>query len=154
MNKKITLLMIAVVTGLIYLGSSCCDCPPRPFQPSINGNYTGTYQYVEINAVDTIVDTSQLIDFRFRDGEFLMLLDSTILESSRVFCDVSGEYILGRGVDMKITDSNYSDRICEATWGPDGFFGLNQPADTMTLLRDFTDSTGIRIIQKLRLVME
>lgn len=147
-----------VLLGMALVASwmvSCRDDIEVPFPPSINGNYTGIYHYVQIrDGVDTQFDTTQIIEFQFRSGDYTMEMDGTIPESLRVFCDVLGEYELGNGVDMAITDSNFDRKVCTQSWGPSGYFGLDQTSDTMRLLSDRTDSVGVRIIRQLKLVLD
>jgi len=148
----IILLVLAMVASWVV---SCRDDIEVPFPPSINGNYTGIYRFIEIeNGVDTNTDTTQLVEFRFRTGDYSMVMDGSIAESLRVFCDVLGEYELGNGVDMEITDSNFTRGVCTQYWGPGGYFGLDQTTDTMRMLNDFTDSVGVRFVKQLRLVLE
>jgi hypothetical protein len=134
---------------------SCRDDKDVPFPPSINGNYTGIYHYLEIESgIDTQFDTTQFVDFQFRSGDYTMEMDGTIAESLRVFCDVQGEYVLGNGVEMVITDSNFDRKVCTQYWGPGGYFGLDQTSDTMRMLSDFTDTAGVRFVRELKLVLE
>ncbi|MEW5796612.1 MAG: hypothetical protein AB1772_09655 [Candidatus Zixiibacteriota bacterium] len=145
-----------ILTLAAALVVSCRDDVYVPFPPSINGNYTGIYKFTEIhNTVDTQIDTSQLIEFMFRKPDYSMDMDGSIAESSRVFCDVLGTYVLGNGVAMTITDSNYTRGVCTQYWGPGGYFSLDQTTDTTRLLHDSTanvDGTTIRYIRLLRLV--
>ncbi len=144
------LLAVVLVASFIV---SCRDDIEVPLPPSINGDYTGIYQFIEIeNAVDTVTDTTQVIEFRFRNGDYDMVMDGTIAESLRVFCDVMGEYVLGNGVAMTIMDSNFTRGVCTQYWGPGGYFGLDQTTDTMRLLHDSIDG-GSRYIKRLRLVL-
>ena len=146
----VVLLAIALAASWIV---SCRDDVEVPFPPSVVGNYTGIYHFVEIqNGVDTVIDTTQLIEFTFRQAEFSMDIDGSIPESLRVFCDVLGEYELGNGIDMTITDSNYTRGVCTQYWAPGGYFGLDQTTDTMRLLNDQLDSLGTRRVRSLRLV--
>lgn len=155
MKRSITvwvvLLAIALASSWIV---SCRDDVEVPFPPSVVGNYTGIYRFVEIaNEVDTNIDTTQLVEFTFRSDEYSMVIDGSIAESLRVFCDVIGEYELGNGVDMTILDSNFTRGVCTQYWGPGGYFSLDQSsADTMRMLNDKVDSTGLRRIRSLRLV--
>lgn len=145
----VILLAMALASSWIL---SCRDDVEVPFPPSLIGNYTGIYQFVEIhNGVDTIWDTTQYIEFIFRQSEYSMDIDGGIPESLRVFCDVLGEYELGNGVDMGITDSNYTRGVCTQYWGPGGYFSLDQTSDTVRMLNDELDSLGVRKIRLLRL---
>ena len=145
----VILLAIALSSSWIL---SCRDDVEVPFPPSVVGNYTGIYQFIEIQSgVDTVVDTTQLIEFTFRQTEYIMDIDGSIAESLRVFCDVIGEYELGNGVEMGITDSNYTRGVCTQYWGPGGYFSLDQTTDTIRMLNDRLDSLGVRKIMYLRL---
>ncbi len=154
MKKSVSIWVILLVA--MFASSwvlSCRDDVEVPFPPSIVGNYTGIYQFIEIHGgVDTVVDTTQLIEFQFRQNEYIMDMDGTIPESTRVFCDVMGEYTLGNGVEMSITDSNYTRRVCTGYWSPGGYFSLNLTSDTVRLFSDFTDTAGVQMIRSLRLV--
>jgi hypothetical protein len=157
MRKAVSYWIILLVLSLVASWAvSCRDDLEIPLPPSINGNYDGIYRFIEIeNGIDTVTDTTQLIDFRFRDGDYSMVMDGGIAESLRVFCDVLGTYELGNAVDMAISDSNFTRGVCTQYWGPGGYFGLDQTTDTMRLLNDDTDtSTGVRMIRQLRLVLD
>ena len=154
MKRSVSIWVILLV--MVFTSSwilSCRDDVLIPFPPSVVGNYTGIYQFVEIeNGIDTIFDTTQLIEFVFRKTSFLMDIDGSIPESLRVFCDVQGEYELGNGVDMTITDSNYTRGVCTQYWGPGGYFSLDLTTDTVRMLSDKLDSLGVRQIRLLRIV--
>ena len=159
MNRSVGIWIVLVGAALMAaIALSCRDDIEVPFPPSINGDYVGIYSFMEIeNGADTTVDTSQLIEWRFRDGEYSMVMDGTIDEDLRVFCDVLGEYVLGNGVAMVINDSNFTRGVCTQYWGPGGYFGLDQPSDTMRLLHDSTAVVGgvtTRYIKRLRLVTD
>jgi len=148
--------MRLLMGGLILLTLlllTACSRDEKVIPPSVVGNYTGIYQFVEIeNGVDTMVDTSQLIEFTFRQQEFSMDMHASIPESLRVFCDVVGTYELGNGVELNITDSNFTRDVCSQYWGPGGYFSLDQTTDTMRLLNDELDSLGVRRVRDLRIV--
>ena len=154
MKRSVSIWVILLV--MVFTSSwilSCRDDVVIPFPPSIVGNYTGIYQFVEIQgSVDTVVDTTQLIEFIFRKTVFSMDIDGSIPESLRVFCDVQGEYELGNGVDMTITDSNYTRGVCTQYWGPGGYFSLDLTTDTVRMLNDKLDSLGVRRIRLLKIV--
>jgi len=154
MKKSVSIWVLLLV--LVFTSSwilSCRDDVVIPFPPSVVGNYTGIYQFVEIQGgVDTVVDTTQLIEFVFRKAVFSMDIDGSIPESLRVFCDVQGEYELGNGVDMTITDSNYTRGVCTQYWGPGGYFSLDLTTDTVRMLNDQLDSLGVRRIRLLKIV--
>lgn len=159
MKRSVSLWL--VLLGLTLVASivlSCRDDIEVPFPPSINGDYLGIYSYMEIRGgTDTAFDTSQAIEWRFRDGEFSMVMDGTIDEEERVFCDVLGEYVLGNGVAMTVTDPNFTRGVCTESWGPDGYFGLDQTTDTTRLLHDSTglvNGVSTRFIKQLRLVAD
>ena len=145
----VVLLVVVLASSWIL---SCRDDVEVPFPPSVIGNYTGIYQFVEIeNGVDTVIDTTQLIEFTFRQTGYTMDIDGSIPESLRVFCDIQGEYELGNGVDMTIIDSNYTRGVCTQYWSPGGYFSLDQTSDTVRMLNDQLDSLGVRRVRYLRL---
>jgi hypothetical protein len=128
-------------------------CPFPPFPPSLIGDYEGIYSYTEIDyGIDTIVDTSQLVTFRFTNDLYLMTIDATIPETLRVFCDVEGVYELLDGVQLTITDPNRTGAVCIYSWNPFGFFGLDQTMDTVRMRHDSIDSGGLRIIKIIRML--
>ena len=153
MKRSVSIWVLLLVAALAASWVvSCRDDVEVPYPPSVVGNYTGIYHYVEIqNGVDTVVDTTQLIEFTFRTDEYKMDIDGSIPESLRVFCDVIGDYELGNGVEMVITEPNYTRGVCTEDWGPGGYFGLDQTSDTMRMLNDQLDSLGVRTIRYLRL---
>jgi len=107
------------------------------------------------NNVDTQVDTSQAVEFTFRKPEFSMDIESTIAESLRVFCDVLGSYVLGNGVEITVTDSNYTRGVCTQGWAPGGYFSLDQTTDTLKLYHDITTTTSgnaVRVIKDIKLL--
>ena len=150
---------LRLLVGLLVLAmlvlTACSEdkvIPPND-DSSIVGNYTGIYQYTEIqNGVDTVIDTTQLIELTFRQQEYSMSIDTSIPDSLRVFCDVTGTYELGNGINMSIADSNYTRGVCPAHWGLGGFFSLSQTTDTLRMLNDMTDSLGVRRLRYLRIV--
>ena len=150
----VILLALALIASLVV---GCRDDVTVPFPPTINGNYNGIYSVMRIeNVVDTTVDTSQLVDCVFRSGDFVMVKEGGIPESLRVFCDVEGEYELGNGIEIEITDPNFTRGVCTEDWGPEGYFGLDQTTDTMRMLHDITsdeNGTSVRWIKLLRLVI-
>ena len=150
---------LRLLVGLLVLAmlvlTACSEdkvIPPND-DSSIVGNYTGIYQYTEIHSGDdTIIDTTQLIELTFRQQEYSMSIDTSIPDSLRVFCDVTGTYELGNGINMSIADSNYTRGVCPAHWGLGGLFSLDQSGDTIFMLNDGLDSLGVRCIRQLRLV--
>lgn len=148
-----TILVLLLTVSIIV---SCRDDVVVPLPASINGNYVGTYRLVRVaNVVDTQIDTSQLIEFTFRKPDFSMDIDSDIPESLRVFCDVLGTYLLGTGVTMTVSDSNYTRGVCTETWGPDGSFSLDQTTDTLKLTHDSSysqDGSNYRLVKQLKLL--
>lgn len=154
MKRSVSFWVVLLIMALVASWAvSCRDDIEIPYPPTIRDYYTGIYHFVQIeNGVDTIWDTSQLIEFRFEKEVYVMDMDGSIPESLRVFCDILGEYELGNGVDMIIIDSNYTRGVCTQYWGPGGYFGLDQTSDTMRLLRDHTDTLGVRTIRLLKLV--
>jgi hypothetical protein len=149
-----TIVLVLVLAASLFV--SCRDDVEVPLPPSINGNYVGTYHLVEIvNSVDTNTDTTQAIEFTFRKPDFSMDIDPMIPESLRVFCDVLGTYVLGNGVTMTVTDSNYTRGVCTESWAPGGFFSLDQTTDTVRLKFDVTNNVNgdlVRIIKELKLL--
>jgi len=156
MKRAVTFWIVVLGFSLIAgLYVSCRDDVEVPLPPSINGNYTGIYRFVRIeNGVDTNVDTSQLVEVRFRKPDFSMDIDGSIPEELRVFCDVIGTYELGNGVAITITDSNSTRGVCTQYWGPGGYFGFDYTTDTLKLLHDssFVDNSGtsVRLVKNLR----
>jgi len=99
MSIRLTVGVLILATLLLL--TACSNPSEVEPPPAITGNYTGIYSYTEIhNGVDTVIDTTQLIEFIFRQQEFSMDINGSIPESLRVFCDVAGEYELGNGVDL------------------------------------------------------
>lgn len=151
LKQLVSIAALAAMTMPAGCHRDCIDCGDEP--PTVIGNYTGIYQFTEIeNGVDTVVDTTQLIEWTFRQSEYAMEIDASVPESLRVFCDVQGVYELGNGVDLRITDSSFVRSVCPQYWGPGGYFDLNQTTDTLSLLNDRLDSLGVRRIRHLRLV--
>ena len=102
MNRQIaTWILIFLLAGVAAFSFGCRDDREVPFPPSLVGNYTGIYSYLELGlAGDTVIDTSQLITFTFRTDEYQMEIDESIPESLRVFCDNLGPYKLDNQVTM------------------------------------------------------
>jgi hypothetical protein len=157
MFRAVSLWMTILVAVLaVSLIVSCRDDVVVPLPASINGNFVGTYRLIRIeNSVDTQIDTSQMIEFSFRKPDFSMDIDPEITESLRVFCDVLGTYTLGTGVTMTVTDSNYTQNVCNESWVPDGYFSLDQTTDTLKLLRDSSgtdNGNAVHIVKELKLL--
>jgi hypothetical protein len=154
MRLVIRIASIAVLAAMVMLVAcehDCIDCGGLP--PSVVGNYTGIYSYTRVQAgIDTVVDTTQLIDFVFRQNEFSMSMNAGIPNSLRVFCDVVGTYELGNGAELNITDSNFTRNVCPRDWGPSGYFKLEQTSDTVHLSNQGADTSGVWHKRYLRLV--
>ncbi len=146
-----------IVLLFLALGFSwivgCRDDINVPFPPSLIGDYHGTYAYQEVVGIDTNVLEEDLITFRFTSSDFSMYKDSSIPESMRVFCDVSGEYSLEDGVLMTLIDSSLTPVTCFLSWGPNGFFGLDQTTDTVKLTQVINDE-GTEVTTRLRLLRD
>jgi len=143
-----------VVTFLLMV--ACPDDVMVPLPPSINGNYTGIYRFLQVeNGTDTVVDTSQLVEVRFRKPDYAMDMATGIPENLRVFCDVLGTFELSNGVALNITDSNSTLGVCTPSWGPGGYFSYDYTTDTLKLLHDSSFSTSeglaVRHVKNLRL---
>jgi hypothetical protein len=152
-------ILLALVLSVSWV-VGCRDDVTVPFPPTINGNYIGYYSVMEIDlsTLDTVVDTSQLVSCRFHSGDFTMVKDGSIPESLRVFCDVEGNYVLGNGISMTVTDPNFTRGVCTEDWGPSlvndtAGYGLDQTTDTMRMLYD-ESSGNTRWVKLFRLVLE
>ena len=148
----VILLLLAFAVSLFV---SCRDDVLVPFPPSLQGNYKGIYTYEKIDETNQIDSTyEQLIRWRFTSVEYQMRKDSSIAESLRVFCDVDGDYEIGTGVEMTLTDGNVKRSVCTEDWGPDGAFSLVSGEDTVRLQQIITDQQS-GLVQKrlIRLVL-
>lgn len=156
MNRPTILwISILLVVGAAALTVGCRDDREVPFPPSLIGDYTGIYSYLELDqAGDTVVDTSQLITFRFTADDYQMEIDESIPESLRVFCDNLGPYELDNLVmlDCMGDDCNYTRGVCTQDWNPTGVFGLDQTSDTLRLNQEVTNPDGTRERRLLRLL--
>ncbi len=153
MKKAVSfwIILLCLVLAASYL-ISCRDDVVVPYPPSLVGQYEGIYSYhAEKGTADTSVE--QLIRWRFSSDEFRMNMESDLEESERVFCDVYGEYELGNGVELILLDSSVTVAICTESWGPDGFFSLDQTTDTVKLTQIITDTLGVTRTKQLKLVM-
>lgn len=145
----ILVLLVSTLTWVV----GCRNDIEVPFPPTLLGLYEGIYSYVEIqNGIDTIVDTSQLVTFKFGDEFYLMTKDETIPDSLRVFCDIEGDYGLDNGVQLTITDPNRTRGVCTFEHNPFGSFGLDQTSDTIRMRHDSTDKEGIQHIKYIRMI--
>jgi hypothetical protein len=144
-------LVVLVLAVALTLG--CRDDVVVPEPPTINGHYSGIYSLLKINlnSLDTTIDTSQAVDCTFKDGDFTMDKSGTVDEADRVFCDIEATYVLTNGVEITVTDSNYTRGVCTQEWCPAGYFGLDQTTDTMRLLHDVSEDS-IRWVKLLKLV--
>jgi len=151
MSIRLTVGVLILATLLLL--TACSNPSEVEPPPAITGNYTGIYSYTEIhNGVDTVIDTTQLIEFIFRQQEFSMDINGSIPESLRVFCDVAGEYELGNGVDLTCDLSNWPDSCGDTAMYPSGYFSLDMTTDTIRMLNDKLDSLGVRRVRDLRIV--
>lgn len=151
--------VVLVVAFVVSLLVACRDDVVVPFPPTIDGIYTGYYSVmlINLNNQDTAVDTSQLVQCRFREPNFSMVKDGSIPESLRVFCDVEGEYELGNGVALSVTDPNFTRGVCTEEWNPSPTgdtlsYGLDQTTDTMRMLCSYVADDTLRWIKLFRLV--
>ncbi|MCX6835932.1 MAG: hypothetical protein NTW07_12565 [candidate division Zixibacteria bacterium] len=151
MNKRFLLLVLTI--SIISLGSDCNDCRECPPPPSINGDYLGRYEFVEIHHnADTVRSLGQPVRVKFRKPEFSFELTPGVPESLRVVCDIIGEYELGKGVNLKCTVVDSTNDCADSLLYPQGVFGLDQITDTLRMIRDTTTADTVRYIKKLALL--
>jgi len=151
--KRSVFLWAVVLIGVVCTGwmAGCRDDVTVPFPPDIRGNYEGIYSWrITSTTSDTLME--QLVTFRFTATTFTMIMDGSVEEPQRIFCDVMGDYDLGTGVEMETTDSNLTRATCTETWCPEGAFSLDQTTDTTRLTRIYTDDDGSQVTVRLRLV--
>jgi hypothetical protein len=152
MRKRVGLLAITVglIAGLVW-SLGCRDDVFVPFPENLAGDYTGYFTLLQIEGVDTVVDTTQMVDFRFTTASYNMKLILPT-EEIRFFCDCAGTYKLENGVQFAEDDPNLTNKVCTPANNPNGFFGLDQSSieDTIVIKQDLTDE-GVRKIKTLKL---
>jgi hypothetical protein len=156
MRKSVGFLAIAVglIVGLSW-SLGCRDDIVVPFPPTLAGDYTGTYRYVEISSgINTLVDTTQTVDWRFTNTTYNMKVVLPT-EEVRFFCDCAGDYELVSGVQLIETDDNLTNKVCTPLHNPKGAFGLDQSSiqDTILIAQDLTEES-IRRIKVLKLTLD
>ena len=151
LSYSVISLLLIVVVGWSF---GCRDDVVVPIPPSLIGDYTGSYAMMQISGVDTLVDTTQLVDFRFTDKTYNMKILPPA-EELRFFCDCAGDYTLENGVQFIETDGNLTNKVCTPANNPTGSFGLDRSTlpDTMLIKQDLTDG-GVRRIKTLKLVKD
>jgi len=119
---------------------------------SLIGLYEGTYTYREICGVDTNRNSTQAIIMRFTNTSYSIVMDTTVQDTERVFCDVMGEYELIGGCNFMQTDSNLTNMICTPHQNPYGSFGVDLPdsvGDVLRFFQDLADSSGCQIQKEI-----
>jgi len=153
-NARI-LLILAVLSATFGWSTGCRDDKMVDYPPSVIGDYTGIYSYLEIEGIYTNHDTFQYVTFRFTSSTYTMKLNEKWQsEETRFFCDVEGQYELQDGVRFTEKDPNLTNKVCTYGHNPFDFFGLNQNTgnDTIIIKQDKTDEEGVRTVKLLRLV--
>lgn len=152
MVTRQTVVVLILVALLLLAGCPKPGEPPPP--PTINGEYAGTYRFIQIeNGVDTTIDSTQGIHFLLSNGDYILSIGN-LPDSLRTFCDIIGTYELGSGVTFSVVDSASTRGVCPPNYGFGGSFGLDQSIDTLRLLSDQADSLGVRRIRDLRLALD
>jgi hypothetical protein len=152
MVARQTVVALILVALLLLAGCPKPGEPPPP--PSINGNYVGTYRFIQIESgVDTMIDSTQGIHFLLRNGNYVLSIGD-LPDSLSARCEKKGTYELGDGVTMSVPIGDFTPIFCPRSYGFGGLFSLEQTSDTMRLLNDQTDSLGVREIRDLRLVLD
>ena len=152
MRKRVGLLAITagLIAGLVW-SLGCRDDVFVPFPEDLAGDYTGYYSLLQIEGVDTVVDTTQMVDFRFTTASYNMKFILPT-EEIRFFCDAAGLYELENGVQFMEEDPNLTNKVCTPDNNPTGSFGLDQSSikDTIVIKQDLTEE-GVRKIKTLKL---
>ena len=146
-----SMLLVVAMGGIIQCRKNADIEPPR----SLIGEYFGTYNLVQIRGIDTLLDTTNVVEARFTRTDYN--IDPTAsADQGSYFCHSNGKYSLEDGVRFDVRDGNVDREVCTEADNPSGFFGLiqNTGTDTIIVKQDMTDSLGIRSVKILKLVLE
>lgn len=125
------LLIIAALAGF---AAGCAEDVVLPPLPSLIGKYKGVYT-VDETGLEGGTKHSVDVEWSFTTQRYFMKVDTSATNSG--FCQPSGEYVLGNGVDLQ-EGSNLSGctgSIAKEAWNPKGLFQLFQPADSIIMIQ-------------------
>lgn len=148
-------ILVLLAAVLVWL-PACRNDINVPYPDTLANDYEGIYAYMEIDGIDTVVDTANYVIFRFTKVAYFLTVNPKLeSEESSYFCDCEGLYELENGVQFLEEDGNRTNKVCTPDNNPQGSFGLNQNTgtDTMLIKQDNTEG-GIRKIKVLKLVVK
>ncbi len=141
-------IFVLLAISVVWI-SGCRDDLLVPFPPSLEGDYTGTFELLRINGIDTIDDTTNNVAVRFTNTTYniKIVVDDSLL----YFCSSSGEYALQNGVEFKEEEDNLEQKVCTPKDNLRGFFGLDQSNldGVVVMKQDQPDEDGNRVIKTL-----
>jgi hypothetical protein len=141
------LVAIAALIGLIAVAIACRDDVFVEPPPSLTGDYTGVYIY----KIGGQTPTEQRITWRFSSNGYSMYWDEQNPgpDSTRYFCDCSGEYELGDGVNLIEIVPVVGVITCDTSLNPKGPFQLDQSTDTVKLTQYDANDDVLKTVKLL-----
>ena len=120
-------------TALAVIALSCASDIVFKEPPSLKGLYKGRYIWMDL---ETNQERVQNIEWKFTDIYFFMNTDPDN-QLEECFCKASGTYELTEGIKLDENSAIQPDLgcggSCDKELGPDGFFSLEQPGDSIKL---------------------
>ena len=140
---------LLIIIALVGFAAGCAEDVILPELPSLIGKYKGTY---EVDETGFTGGTKHSVDveWSFTSLRYFMKVDSSATNSG--FCQPSGEYELGNGVDLQegANLNGCTGAIAKEAWNPNGLFQLFQPADSIIMIQSEKLEAG-DVIKTLRL---
>lgn len=140
---------LLIIIALVGFAAGCAEDVVLPPLPSLCGKYEGTYT-VDETGLDGGTKHTVKVAWIFSTNRYFMKLDSVATNSG--FCQPSGEYVLGDGVDLQEGSmlNGCTGSIAQESWNPSGLFRLEQPEDSIILKQSTTLEEG-NVIKTLKL---
>ena len=121
--KRLILFLIVV-----FLITGCAKDIILESQSDIRGNYEGTYQSIINYQIPSTKIKNQDVNWIFTDFRFICDAD---VDSTRVFCDFSGNYSMGDYLVFK--DTLVEEQVCTHSDIPIGEFVFRREGDSLII---------------------
>ena len=142
--KKIASLILIFGVLAIFIG--CAEDVYVSPPPSLTGDYNGVYI---IKTGDQVAE-QLFITWRFQQEGYQMRVDTTVEQGEINLCETDGQYELENGVNLIETNPNSTQRNCDDSRNPSGFFQLDQSTDTLKMTQYDNDTEVLKTLKLLK----